>query len=674
MKKWIIKKQDPAAVRQLAEEAGISAFTAKLLVNRGITDRESADSFFNSEDISDPFEIADMSRAVDIINEAMDNGKRITVYGDYDCDGITATVILFSYLEAMGAEVDWYIPSRDEGYGLNKNAIDLLAENGTQLIITVDNGISAVEEADYICEKGIELIITDHHQVPDVLPAAKAVVNPHRPDDFSKCKELAGCGVALKLVMALENNIESIMENWGDFAAIGTVGDLVPLTGENRIIVKQGLQNLSYTENGGLIALLRQCGIHEEDDIPSATAAFTICPRINAAGRFAHPKEAAELFLCDNPLMYGKMAENLTVLNLQRQEEEKAILSRISKQIEENPLIVKSRVIAVSGKGWRHGVIGIVASKLLNKFGKPILVITEEGETARGSARSVEGFSLFEMLTELSDMLVRFGGHTKAAGFTLKTEKIPDFIKAVNGYAGRTAPNMPRDTVTAELSLSPDDLTIENIESLECFQPFGEGNPSPVLHISGAVIKTLKPLKDGKYVAFNISLGGRDFKVVNFSSSYDSFGYKEGDSVDLLVTAEINEYNESRSVNLKLTDIRRSGFNQDRFFAAEDAYERLCFNEPIDPALAKRIIPDRDVQKAVYDIVKRNSCLSSCADIAYSRGINYCMFRVSLDMFESVGLMQINEYDNTVILKKAKGKADLEHCTFLDSLKKSLGV
>lgn len=674
MKKWIIKRQDPAAVLQLAEEAEISPFTARLLLNRGITDRERADSFFNCEDISDPFEIADMSKAVDAVNEAMDSGKKITVYGDYDCDGITATVILFSYLEAMGAEVDWYIPGRDEGYGLNKNAVDLLAENGTQLIITVDNGISAVEEADYIREKGIELIITDHHQVPDILPAAKAVINPHRPDDFSKCKELAGCGVALKLVMALENNIDSIMENWGDFAAIGTVGDLVPLTGENRIIVKQGLRNLSYTENGGLIALLRQCGIHEEDEIPSVTAAFTICPRINAAGRFAHPKAAAELFLCDNPLMYGQMAENLSVLNLQRQEEEKAILSQISKQIEENPLIVKSRVIVVSGKGWRHGVIGIVASRLLNKFGKPVLVITEEGETARGSARSVEGFSLFEMLTELSDMLVRFGGHTKAAGFTLKTEKIPDFIKAVNGYAREHKPQMPKDTVTAELSLSPGELTMENIEVLEYFQPFGEGNPYPVFHIGGAEIKSLKSLKDGKYVAFNISLGGREFKVVNFSSSYNSFGYKEGDIVDLLVTAEINEYNDSRSISLKLADIRRSGFDQDRFFAAEATYEGLCLNEPTNPALVKRIIPSREVQKTVYDIVKRNSCLSSCADIAYSKGINYCMFRVALDMFESVGLVGINLFDNMVIMKEAEGKADLEHCAFLENLKKALGI
>lgn len=670
MKKWVIKQQDTAAVAELARQTGVSPFVARLLLNRNITDREAADIFFNSDEISDPMEIADMDKAKQYIEEAMDRGDKITVYGDYDCDGITATVILYSYLEAMGAEVDWYIPSRDEGYGLNKDAIDLLADRGTELVITVDNGISAVEEADYLKEKGIDLIITDHHQVPEALPNAKAIIDPHRPDDFCKCKELAGCGVALKLVMALEGDIDSVMENWGDFAAIGTIGDLVPLTGENRIIVRSGLQSLAYTENGGLVALLRQCGIKEDDEIPSSAAAFTVCPRINAAGRFAHPKEAADLFLCDNPKMYRQKAENLSALNSQRQEEEKIILSEISKQLEENPNIIKSRVMVISGKGWRHGVIGIVAARLLNKFGKPVLVITEEGDTARGSARSVEGFSLFDMLTELSHLLIKFGGHTKAAGFTVETEKIPEFTEAVNKYAKEHSPVMPKDIVTAEATLTSGDLTIENIEALNYFQPFGEGNPHPVFHIKGAKIKSPRPLKEGKYVAFNILLDNREFKVVNFSSSFDSFGYREGDTADMLVTAEINEYNGSRSVNLKLTDIRPDSFDQNKYFAAESTYEKICLCEPVPASLAKRVIPDRDTQMAVYDILKTNPCLSSCANIAFSKRINYCMFRITLDLFESVGLIKINQFDNTVGLQRVRGKADLEHCPYIEELRK----
>lgn len=672
MKKWIVREQDIIKTDQLAASAGISRFAARLLLNRGITDRDAADLFFNDEKINNPNEIKDMAIAATIIEETMDNGDKITVYGDYDCDGITATVILYSYLEAMGANVDWYIPSRDEGYGLNKKAIDYLEQNGTKLVVTVDNGISAVEEAEYLKEKNIDLIITDHHQVPEILPYAKAVVDPHRPDDNSKYKDLAGCGVALKLVMSIEGDFESVLENWGDLAAIGTVGDLVPLTGENRVIVKRGLESLKTTSNGGLAALLRQCGIHQEDDISSVAAAFAICPRINAAGRFAHPKEAANLFLCQNPKMYNQMAENLTVLNLQRQDEEKSILEDISRMINENPLIIKSRVIIVSGKGWRHGVIGIVAAKLLNKFGKPVMVITEEGEASRGSARSVEGFSLFAMLTKLSDMLVKFGGHTKAAGFTIETDKIPQFIKAVEEYAKNNFPQMPKDSCTAETVLPMRELVLENIEELKYFQPFGEGNPSPVFCLKNCKIMSRKSLKEGKYVGFTVQLEGKDFKIVNFNCGYNEFCYREGDTVDLLVTAEPAVYNNTRYISLKLEDIMYSGFSQERYFAAEDAYESLCRGEAVPSALSKRIIPDRTTQMAVYDIVKANSDIFACSALAYKKGINYCMFRVTLDLFESVGLMKINHFDNKVTLQKPTHKADLEHCEFIEELRKKL--
>lgn len=674
MKKWNIKEQDAEAVGRLSREAGISSFAAKLLLNRGITNREQADEFFNGDEISSPMEIADMDKAVKMISDAIDNGDKITVYGDYDCDGVTATVILYGYLEAMGAEADWYIPSREEGYGLNIDAIDDIFESGTKLIVTVDNGISAAKEAEYIKSKGMELVITDHHQVPEIMPVAGAIVNPHRSDDFSKCKELAGCGVALKLVMALEGDIYSVLENWGDFAAIGTVADLVPLTGENRVIVRQGLQNLTVTENGGLHSLLRQCGIDEDDEVSSTTAAFILCPRINAAGRFAHAKEAAELFLSDNPRMYDKMAENLTLLNMKRQDEEKKILDEIGNMISENPSLIKSRVIIVSGDGWSHGVIGIVASRLLNKFGKPVVVITKEGEESRGSARSVEGFSLFKMLCELSDCLVKFGGHTKAAGLTLETSRIDEFIRRAEEYAGSNYPEMPRDVCTAEITVSPADLTLENIESLEYFQPFGEANPSPVFHMPDCTVKSLRPLKDGKYVAINVEFGGKEYRIINFRSTYDGFGYKAGDKADLLVTAEVNEYNGSRSVSLKLSDIRYSGFKQERFFSAEDAYEKLCRGETVPSALAQRVIPDRQTQMAVYDIVRSNGSISACADIAYSKGINFCMFRVALDLFESVGLMKLDLFENKVDTVKAEGKTDIENCRLMIQLKNKLGV
>lgn len=359
MKKWTIRSQNPEQIKTLAASAGISEFAAKLLLNRSILTREQADDFFNNDEISNPFNMANMDKAAELISSAIEEGEKITVYGDYDCDGVTATVILYGYLEAVGAEADWYIPSREEGYGLNADAIKKLAKNGTRLIVTVDNGISAADEAELIYELGMRLIITDHHQIPEKLPMADAIINPHLSGDLSPCKELAGCGVALKLVMALEEDIDSVAENWIDLAAIGTVGDIVPLVGENRIIVKKGLENLSVTENGGLKALLMQCGISEDMEVTSTTAAFTLCPRINAAGRFAHAKEAAELFLCDNPKMYRKMAENLSELNMRRQDEEKKILSEIDESMRKDPKILKQRVLVISGKGWSHGVIGL---------------------------------------------------------------------------------------------------------------------------------------------------------------------------------------------------------------------------------------------------------------------------------------------------------------------------
>lgn len=672
MKKWTVKQPDENAAKKLAQEAGISLFAAKLLINRGIFTRDEADEFFNAEELSPPEEITDMEKAVNVITAAMENGDKITVYGDYDCDGVTATVILFGYLQAMGAEADWYIPGRDEGYGLNKAAIDRIAESGTKLIITVDNGISAIEEAEYIKEKGMALVITDHHQVPEQIPDAVAVIDPHRDDDFSTCKELAGCGVALKLVMALEGDSDTVLEEWGDLAAVGTVGDIVPLTGENRILVRRGLESLPVTENMGLRALLRQCGVHEEDRLSAVSLAFSVCPRINAAGRFAHPKEAAELLLSENEKMIPVMAERLTMLNMQRQQEEKKILEEIVQMAESDPLLLKRRVLIVCGKGWSHGVIGIIASRLLNGFGKPVLVITQEGEFSRGSARSVEGFSLFKMLTCLSDQLVKFGGHTKAAGFTLLTENIEEFSAAVQEYALINNPEMPADVFEAEMTANAEELTVENIDSLRWFEPFGEANPSPVLMLSDCLIKSVRPLKEGKYVSFTVLFQNREFKAVDFKTTYSAFGFKAGDRAELLVSPEVNEYNGTTSVELRVTDIRPAGFKQDRYFAAQNAYEQLCLGERISPSLASRVIPDRNVLMTVYDAFKISPSVKRAADIAAAKGINYCMFRVAADAMASVGLLKLHECTGMAELLPAKGKTELENCPYLISLKQRL--
>ena len=672
MKKWQVRETDGELVRRLSAEAGISSFISQLLVGRGIVSRDLADEYFNSEEISSPFEIADMKKAADVIRSSMEKGEKITVYGDYDCDGVTSTVILYSYFQSQGAEADWYIPDRDEGYGLNKAAIDKLCNNGTRLIVTVDNGISALSEAEYIYEKGMKLVITDHHQVPDQLPRAEAAVDPHRSDDYCGCKELAGCGVALKLVMALEEDIDSVMEQWGDLAAIGTVGDLVPLVGENRRIVRRGLENMLFSENVGLYALLARCGLTDEERLNSTALSFTVCPRINAAGRFAHPSKAAELFLCENGRLAEAKAEELAGLNALRQESEKEIVRQIEEKISADPSLLNKRVLVVSGEGWSHGVIGIVASRLLNKYGKPCLVITIEGETARGSARSVPGFSLYKLLDSLKDLLTKYGGHTKAAGFSLKAADVERFTAAVYRYSAENYPTMPSDVYIADKELLPGELTVENIQQLDYMQPFGEGNPVPLFLMKNCVIKSLKSLKDGKYTAFTVDFGGAEYKVLNFYTAFDCFSYKVGDKVDLLVNAEINSYNDKISISLKLKDMRYSGFAEEKFFAAKSAYEKLSDGEKVPAVLIKRIIPEKKDLRSAYDVIRKQPILSAASEQAFMQGINYCMFRVCLDVFEESGLISLDIPSDRIKLIPAQGKADLDSSLYLRRLREQI--
>ncbi len=673
MKNWRIMEQDRGTAEELALEWGVTPLSARLLLNRGITERAAAEDFIAGGELSSPLEIKDMDKAAAAVNNAIENGDKITVYGDYDCDGITATSILFGYLEAMGAEADWYLPSRDEGYGLNIAAIDRIAESGTRLIITVDNGISAFEEARYIRKKGMELIVTDHHQPSEELPDALAVVNPHRRDDYSKCKDLAGCGVALKLVMAIEGDSLNIMEQYGDLAAIGTVADLVPLCGENRIIVSEGLRSMAMTENEGLCMLLQKCGIDREK-VTSTDLGYVICPRINAVGRVGHPKEAVDLLLGENPQMLPQMVESLILMNSRRQEQEREIYSQIEQLLTNNPKITRQRVVVVSGKGWNHGVIGLVAARLLTKYDKPAIVITEEGDFARGSCRSVDGFSVFELLSSQSSRLEKWGGHAKAGGFTVAADKIEELTKGIYDYAREKFPQMPRDICTAESSVTAADLTVESVEELCRFQPFGEGNPTPVFNMKNCKIKAAYPLKEGKYIRFTVEFDGAEFRVVSFHFSFADFPFKAGDTVDLMVNADINEYGGSRTVDLKLVDIRFSGFDQDKFFAAESTYEKLCLGEEIPPQLAVRIIPDKKTEMAVYDILKCSSLISACGQIAVKRGINYCMFRVVLDLFKSVGLITVDYVSDRVSLVKQGKKVDLENCPFMVRLKKLLRV
>lgn len=680
MKKWVIKKTDEAAAASLSKETGLGTLITRVLTGRGICGREAADGFFKNLELSDPFLLTDMDIACKLIKTALINGDKITIYGDYDCDGVTSTVMLYNYLTALGGEADWYIPSRDEGYGLNIAAIDKIYNSGTKMIITVDNGISAAEEAERIRDLGLSLIITDHHQVPPVMPWADAIINPNREGDISPFKKLAGCGVVLKLIMALESDTEgngdSVLEQFADLAAIGTVGDIVPLVSENRCIVERGLEVMLYTENVGLRQLLKQCGYIDDPSRLTATSlAFTVCPRINAAGRFSHAGKAAELLTCENNELAASKASELSQLNTRRQEAEAGICKEVDDYFAAAPDKLCERVLAAVGNGWHHGIIGIISSRLLTKWEKPNLIITIEGDTARGSARSYEGFSLYKLLYHCRDLLIKFGGHTKAAGFTLKTENIPAFLEEIKKYTDTFFPVMPIPETYIDAEIFPSDLSMQNVEQLSILAPFGEENPPPLFLMRDTVLLSKKPLKDGKYVSFNVDFGGREQRILHFGSAYGDFGYNTGDKLDLLVNLEINEYNDTKSISAQVRDIRTAGFSEDKYFAAKNTYESIKRGEAVDKKLLVRIIPENGQIKTVYDIIRSQSMENGAVSIpnvfgpAMQKQLNYCLTCVILDIFEEFNLIKKDIIHNTLTLQPAAKKVDLTKSLILQNLK-----
>ncbi len=669
MKKWLCNgiSADSAEMRQEFGE-----FLGNLLLSRGIYNMERAQEFFACDSLSDPFLLRDMEQAAEIIRAAVDEGQQITVYGDYDCDGVTATVMLYSYLEAMGAEVDYYIPDRSEGYGMNVAALEKIIANGTGLIITVDNGISAFEEAEYIKSQGVELVITDHHQPSGDIPVCGACVNPHRADDNSPCKDLCGAGVVLKLLCALEEDEEFVIEQYADLAAIGTIGDVMPLTGENRYIVRRGLENIRNSQNMGVARMLKSAGVSAES-ATSSSLAYSVCPRINAAGRMSSARKAARLLLADMPDTASLLAEELEQLNTQRRSAETAVLEEAEAQLSANPDLLKQRVLVIAGKGWHHGIIGIVGARLLEKYGKPVLIIGIENGEGRGSARGIDGFSIYKLLEHCKELLTKFGGHPKAGGFSLSESNIELFRAMVYEYCARCYPKMPVYTVSADIEADCRALTIENIELASRLEPFGEGNRQPVFLLKNCMVRSKRALKDGKYTSFEVSCGGGTLKALSFKIPFAEFYPEIGSSIDIMATAEINEYNGSKSVNLKVQELRPSNFNEDRFFAAQRVYEEISRGEGCDSRLAPRVIPDREALKGIYDMVKRDGARMSAEDMCvYGGNINYCMLRIALDAFSEAGMVSLSPNAGRSVIVANAPKRDLFSQGLLHELKKQL--
>ncbi len=670
--KWNLPTPDPKTSALIRKEYGVPTVVADILASRGLSNAKIMDVLREPPELEDPFMLPDMRQAVTRIEQALDSGERITVYGDYDCDGVTATVILYSYLQSMGANVGWYIPERlDEGYGLNMGALDEISGQGTGLLITVDNGISAIAEVAHARSLGMDVVVTDHHQVGEELPDAVAVVNPHRKDYQGDFADLCGAGVAFKLAAALDGgNYEQVLETFGPLAAIGTVGDIVPLTGENRTLVRHGLELMEYNENVGLQALLEVAGLKGKP-ITSQKIAFGLAPRINAAGRMGSAKLAVRLLLSEDPEEAGSLAEELNGLNLRRQEEEEKILQKVEEQIAVHPEWKLNRVMVVAAEGLNHGVVGIVSAKLLNLYGKPNIILSVEGDTATGSARSVEYFSMFKAVSACSGLLDKFGGHAMAAGMTLQTRHIPEFARAINDYAAKYHDRMPVTCLKIDKVLRAGDINLNDVSALEMLEPFGEGNPQPLFLLKNCVIESILPMSENRHIKLKVRFDGKSIYVLYFRMSTDHFIYPVGATVDILANLELNSFRDNVSIAIRLKDIRPSEFNSEKFGNAWYYYEKIRRGEPVQSKILAISVPSLEELRWTYKLLRSRGGSQNHVEQFYLEAVgnklNYCKFRLILDVFEELGLISIPP-DSSFIEMRNVGKVDLEQSTILRNL------
>ena len=557
--RWYIPAPDEAAINALMD-AGYPYLVSSVLAARGITNAEAAAEALDVEQslTHSPLLMKDMDKAVERINRALSDGEKIAVFGDYDVDGITSTCLLTDYLRSRGAEVFVHIPRREEeGYGLGAEAIRELVEKGVTLIVTVDCGITGVEEAAYAKSLGADLVITDHHECKEQLPEAAAVVDPHRPDCGYPFKHLAGVGVALELVLALGRGREgALFARYCTLAAIGTIADVMRMEGENRTIVRCGLESIDRSDFIGLHALLKEAGLTGKP-ISSIQIGFALAPRINAAGRMGQAELAVDLLLTDDPARAEELARQLCELNRERQSVEQDIYRMAVEQIEQLDASERSALVLASDE-WHQGVVGIVASRLCEKYSCPSFMIHLAGGMGKGSCRSYGGLNLFAALEACSDLLVGFGGHELAAGFTIEEENIPAFRKKMNQYVrAHCGEETPVSSLEVDAYLShAQRLSLAEVEELSRLEPYGAGNARPVFCICGAILENLQSVGQNKHLKVRLQKSHQSFDGIFFSVTAEQSGLVPGMRVDAAFYLQINEFRGNRSVQMQLVDIR----------------------------------------------------------------------------------------------------------------------
>ncbi len=556
VKQWKYEQPNTVLASELAETCEINPILSLLLTTRGITTPEEVFSYLVGQDEeADPFDFADMDAAVKRINCALESQEKILVYGDYDVDGITATVLLYTYLLHRGANVVYRVPMREEGYGLHEADVIWASEQGVSLLITVDNGISLVSQIALAKEKGIDVVVTDHHQPPEELPSAIAVVDPHRVDCESTCKNYAGVGVAFMLACALEGNGETILAQYGDLLTLGTIGDVIPLTGFMRDLTRRGIELLNASTRAGILALRRVAG-YEEKNLTARAVSFSLVPRLNAAGRMGDPDLAIRLLLTEDMAEAQALAETLEGMNVRRQTVGNDITVQAEEIIAVHPEWLYDRVLVVNGEAWHFGVLGIIAARLTERYGKPTFVLsTGEDGVAHGSGRSIEGFSLYESLLDCEEYLTVYGGHELAAGVTLPQENVDDFRRAVNAYAAEHCETMPVPSYDIAIRLRPEQVSVDKLALLETLEPCGAGNPAPLFGLSRMRLDNIAVIGNGKHIRLSLSRDGVQLNAVWFQMRPEDLPIACGSIVNCVVAIEKNVYRGNISVSVRMIDI-----------------------------------------------------------------------------------------------------------------------
>lgn len=676
LRKWEVRPLDKERAAAVAQTYGVPFFLAMLMNIRGLDDAAHLREFLGEgEPLSDPFLLKDMDKAAARITRAVDNMEKIAVYGDYDADGVTSTAMLYSYLETRGADVIFYIPQREgEGYGMNIGAVEYLKEQGVSLIVTVDNGISSVQEVARANELGIDVVVTDHHRPQEILPDAVAVVDAYRPDDTSPYKHFSGVGIAFKLLMALEDgagDVEDLLEAYSDLAAIGTIGDIVPLTGENRTLIRAGLERLSQSDRPGVQALLENAGIAGKA-LTSTNVAFTLVPRINATGRMGAPERAVRLLISGYEEEAEVLSEEICADNEERRRVEAEIAEAAFADIEAKGYM-KDRVVVVDGENWHHGVIGIVASRVTERCGKPCMIISRGETEAKGSGRSIEGFSLFEAICACGDLLIKFGGHPMAAGITLKPENIEAFRKRINQYAAEHFPQMPTQTVTLDCKLNPAALSVSMAQSLTQLEPFGNGNPQPVFGLFNMELSNVTPVGGGGHLRLTLEKNGAVITAMRFNTKPEELPYHIGDKIDLAVQLEAREFRGQPSLTVIVRDMKFAAFNTEKNIASLASFEKWQRGEVLSAEDKNRLYPDRACLAAIYRALRTvNGKETDQVRFVsqFGKDMTLGLFKTALLVFEERGLVHSEIADDTftATLIETSGKTDITRSPVLLAL------